>query len=66
VISTPNVNWGLSNANLSSGGRLGPPNRARGANGYVLTGISLDATGSVGPVKATLIGFDMSCCGTSP
>ena len=39
--------------------KLGQPvGRARGANSYQVTGISLDASGSSGPVVATLAGFD--------
>ena len=62
VISTPNFNSGISNANVASSGNLQPPLRARGAGSYSLTGISLDPTGSIGPVNAALIGFDKSCC----
>jgi hypothetical protein len=62
VISTPNFNSGISNANVASSGNLQPPLRARGAGSYTLTGISLDSTGSIGPVNAALIGFDKSCC----
>jgi hypothetical protein len=62
VFSSANINSGLSGANLYSGGPVPPPLRARGANSYSLTGISQDSTGSIGPVNATLIGFDRSCC----
>ena len=45
----------ISTANDPLGSPLG---RARGAGSYQVTGISLNAAGSTGPISATLAGFD--------